>query len=373
MRGSVLLLVLLALLTLAIPFLTVGSAGRLSSPSLTDQGLSDQTPAESGSFDTSPPESSKSSAAEEDIGSGEEYATASFSVKGSDSFSILNLSTGSIDTVPVYDYVLGALASEMPPTFDIEALTAQAVAAHTWAEYSKLYHAQHPDETLNGADFSADPSNDSGYVTKERIKERLGESFDLYYPKLCQAAATACGYLLTYDSKPALTAYHSASSGYTEGSENVWSTSLPYLVPVESEGDPLSPNFAVETDFSCDEMRSLLSSAFPDALLDPAEPNEWIKVLETSPSGYITRVAAGGSEVTGQQLRQALSLRSSCLDIEFDGDKFYITSYGYGHGVGMSQYGAQYMAQNGHTFDEILLHYYPGCVLTAVTPAGLST
>lgn len=289
------------------------------------------------------------------------------SVEQTASFNILDRSNGSVFTVDCEEYIRGAVASEMPASFHSQALAAQAVAAHTWALYSSNRQKEQADETLCGADFSVDTAKAEGYITKERFFERYGSNAQLFWPKICDAAKYASDKIVAFEGEPALTAYHSTSVGETEASENVWTVSLPYLVPVESEGDLLAPNYSVTETFDQKTMRLLLEQAFPEASLPNDSPQKWLVPLETSASGYVTLVRVGGDEVHGQKLRNALGLRSSCFDISFSKGTFSITVKGYGHGVGMSQYGADFMARQGKSCEEILSHYYPNTQIITVS------
>ncbi|MBQ8598705.1 MAG: SpoIID/LytB domain-containing protein, partial [Oscillospiraceae bacterium] len=139
-------------------------------------------------------------------------------------FQIKNASTGLIDTVEIEDFVLGALCSEMPATFHLEALKAQAVSARTWAVYQKLWQKEHPSEELDGADFQADPDNWKGYVTMEQAQERFGENFEEYWSVLTKAVEETKGQVLCYEGEPIAAAYHAISAGRTEAAEYVWGT-----------------------------------------------------------------------------------------------------------------------------------------------------
>lgn len=281
-------------------------------------------------------------------------------------------SSGQVFEIDMEEYLRGATASEMPATFHAEALRAQAVAAHSWAVYSAKMQQLSPDEELKGAHISVDTQKCEGYMTKERFFERYGGSAELFWPKICDAASYAADKIVCYGDEVALTAYHSTSAGKTEASQNVWSTQLPYLVSVESEGDILAPDYKVTETFDRKTMRLLLMQAFPDGEFPSDSPEEWIEVLERSDSGYITSVLVGGEEVHGQKLRNALGLRSSCIDIAFANGTFSITSKGYGHGVGMSQYGADFMARQGKSCEEILSHYYPHTKLLTMTERDIA-
>lgn len=282
-------------------------------------------------------------------------------------FSVYDRSDGEMIMLSADEYIRGAVASEMPATFHQQALNAQAVAAHSWAIYSSELHEISPDDSIMGADFSVDSEKCEGYMTKERFFERYGANAELLWHKICAACDYAVGKTVTYKGETALTAYHSTSAGMTESSDNVWNEGLPYLVPVTSEGDRLAPDYSVTETFDQKTMRLLLTQSFPEAELDNSEPQNWIKAEKRSPSGYVTEVAVGGESAHGQQLRTALRLRSSCFEVEFSSGTFTVTTRGYGHGVGMSQYGADFMARQGHSAEEILAHYYPGTELTEVS------
>ncbi len=275
-----------------------------------------------------------------------------------ESYSVLDRSTGEIAVLPRRDLIRGMLASEMPFSYEPEALRAQAVAAHTWAEYQAL----HPDPALGGADFSADPSKCEGYLTEEKFFELHGSNAKEAWQRICDAADYAETRLLLYEGEPALCAYHAMSAGRTEDAGNVWQTSVPYLVPVDSEGDLEQEDCLVRTKFGTAQMRTLLTLAFPTAVLGE-DPAGWIEVLERSESGYVTQVRVGGAEMHGQKLRTALSLRSTAFDFTYEGGIFSFETKGYGHGVGLSQVGANRLAQEGATAEEILLYYYPGTLL----------
>ncbi|MEG1848932.1 MAG: SpoIID/LytB domain-containing protein [Oscillospiraceae bacterium] len=364
MRLAVSLIALLAALTLAIP-LAAASLARSAPPA--EAQLSQ---AGSPASEPEPPPDRAGLAAAETAAwppRPSDVAPSSPSVTGKRTFSILNRTTQRIEKVDALDYVRGALASEMPPTFHAEALAAQAVAAHTWALYHAAWQREHPDPSLRGADFSFDPPRDEGYLTEKRMRERYGATADAWIPKINAAAAYGAAHALTYEGAPILACYSSSSAGKTESSGNVWSVGLPYLVPVESEGDALAPDFEVTASFPKAEMRRLLTAAFPKAALADGDPANWLVPLERSEGGYITRISVGGREAHGQAVRTALGLRSSCFTVVYSGGSFAITTEGYGHGVGLSQYGADFMARQQSDCAEILAHYYPGTVLSSVT------
>ena len=254
-------------------------------------------------------------------------------------FRILDERTGKVFEVSAQDYVRGALAAEMPPTF-------------------------HP-EALKGADFTADPADWKTYTTKDLFYERYGTLADAWWKTICDAADAAYPYIMLYDDEPIVAAYHSMSSGTTEDASNVWLGGAPYLVPVDSFGDTLAPDYTTTETFTADQVRQALSDGCPDIALGD-DPSSWLTVEERSPSGYVTELSAGDQTISGADLRGMLGLRSSDFSIACDGSSFTFTVNGYGHGVGLSQYGADYMARQGATFDEILTHYYKGAQLAII-------
>ncbi len=279
-----------------------------------------------------------------------------------DEFKILNLTTGEVETVSRRDYIIGAVTAEMPASFSVEALKAQAVAAHTYALRRRLNQQVEQDETLKGADFSADPSKLLGYMTEESARERFGETFDVYWGKITEACDEVLEKVLVYDSQPIVAAYHSMSAGKTEDATTVWKDGAPYLVPVESFGDTLAKNYEVETELAADEVQRLLTEKYVDIKL-PTDKTKWFAVKDHTESGTVTELTAGDVTMTGQDARALFTLRSANFTVSYANKAFTFTTLGYGHGVGMSQYGADYMARQGSTYEEILAHYYPGTAL----------
>lgn len=275
-------------------------------------------------------------------------------------FLILNRSTGEIEQIPVEEYVAGALCAEMPATFHTEALKAQAVSAHTWA----LYCQQQADSTGQAYDFSADPENWEGYVTEEQAKERFGDYFEEYWGKVSSAAQEVVQQILVDEQQqPIVAAYHAISAGWTESAENVWGGELSYLTPVESSWDIHAQGYEQTVSFSSEEIAQLLGALAQPPVLSE-DPAGWFQVMERSGSGYVTLVQVGDLALTGIELREALGLRSSDFDLDYQDGNFTFTTLGYGHGVGLSQYGADYLARQGKGYQEVLAHYYPGSTLT---------
>lgn len=277
---------------------------------------------------------------------------------------VLDFTSGQILEIPMREYVIGAILAEMPPTYNTEALKAQAVAARTYAFRQREKQSLSPAPELMGADISNDSTKYQAYFTPAQAKDFYGSGYETYLAKAEEAADLTDRMILVYNGEPIVAAFHSMSGGRTESAETVWGEYVDYLIPVESKSDKDSPSYLEERIFSADELRKLTESKIPGADFS-GDAESWFSIDETSFSGTVTKMTAGGKEITGMEFRNMLSLRSANFTLSYDSDKstFCITTKGYGHGVGMSQYGANAMAEAGSSFEDILGHYYPGAVL----------
>lgn len=274
-------------------------------------------------------------------------------------FNILNISTNKIQKVSVEDYVRGAVTAELPPTFHPEALKAQAVSAHTYALMNTI------NNNNEGYDFAADPDKWRGYVSMEQAKERFGTKFDTYWGLITKAVDSVMHEVLVYEEEPILAAYHAISSGKTEFAENVWTTPVPYLQSVESEGDLTANGYKSIVTLTKKEVQQKLLS-FDSTIKLPEDPKLWFTQIERSQGGYILSCKVGNKTLHGKEIRTLFALRSSNIKISYEKPNFTFEVVGYGHGVGLSQVGADYMARQGDTYKEILLHYYKGASLEKI-------
>lgn len=273
------------------------------------------------------------------------------SAKSYESFRILT--GGEVREISAKDYIFGVCAGEMPAVYEKEALKAQAVAAYTFACFRKAARADAE------YDLTDNPETDQCFITREVAAERWGEGAEDYSKKLDECIDEVLGIVLTYEGEIAQTVYHAISSGKTVSSEEVWGTALPYLVPVDSVGDTLAKGYLSTASFTADEIAAALSSIATAS----GEASEYFTDILYSDSNRVNSLKYCGVDCTGAQIAKLLSLRSSNFEIAFDGEGFTFTVKGYGHGVGMSQNGANYLAQQGADYKEILLHYYSGCEL----------
>ena len=266
-------------------------------------------------------------------------------------------STGQVVELPIREYVLGAVAAEMPVSWPDEALKAQIVAAHSYALYCRD-HAS----AANGSWLSADPARRQGYLTDAVLHSYWGTDYEANYARLSSLVDSVLGDVLCYDGAAAGTSYFALSNGRTEASENVWGSALPYLVPVDSSTDLSADNYEVTLTLSAAQTGQLLSEGLGIAA-DPAAPGQWFGEPTLTASGYVASLPVCGQTVSGAALRRALGLRSACFTLRYQDGGFCITTRGYGHGVGLSQWGAKALAEQGQGYADILAHYFPGTQL----------
>ncbi len=256
------------------------------------------------------------------------------------------------------EYLPMTVAAEMPAAFDAEALKAQAVALRTYA----LHCMSHPKDSHPDADVCADYGCCAACLGEEQLRENWGAGYDRYWEKILAAVRDTDGQYLAWEDEPALAVFHSSSVGRTESSESVWSA-RPYLVSVSSpETERDVTNLISQVEISAADFSASVLAAFPDAVLD-GSPESWLGEVRRSAGGRVSSMYIGSRELSGTAIRTMFSLRSTDFDLSFDGEKFVFTVRGYGHGVGMSQYGANVMARQGSGYGEILEHYYPGTEL----------
>ncbi|MCR4429748.1 MAG: stage II sporulation protein D [Tepidanaerobacteraceae bacterium] len=266
-----------------------------------------------------------------------------------------------IEKIPLEEYVKGVVAAEMPAGFDMEAIKAQAVAARTyvylrWKKNGGSGCSLHPE-----ADVCDDPTHCQAWITKGEMLRKWGIfSYYHYYSKINQAVSATEGMILLYDGKPIDPLFFSTSNGKTENSEEVWEKYIPYLRSVTSPGEETSPRFLVIKQIPVDDVVDKLRQKWPDIIIDSKNPERQWKVLEFSAGGRIKTMQLGNKVIKGTEFRQLFDLNSTDIKWERTGKNIKFTCIGFGHGVGMSQYGANAMARNGATFVDILKHYYTG-------------
>lgn len=247
--------------------------------------------------------------------------------------------------VPFEDYIVGVLAGEMPVSFELEALKAQAVAARSYvmkkmqANIDKEYDVV--DTVMNQV-----------YLDDEHLQEVWKEDYTNNINKIKQAVLETFNEYLEYDGKVVDAMFFSTSVGATENSEEVFSSKVPYLRSVSSSWDSISPVYEVNYTFNLEDFYNKLNLNYSESLN--------IELLETTSTGRVKKLKINGVTLEGNTVVSNLKLKSNHFTIKLEESKVYITTKGYGHGVGMSQYGAQAMALEGYKYDEILKYYYQG-------------
>ena len=267
-----------------------------------------------------------------------------------------------VETMSMETYLQGVLRAEMPASFQQEALKAQAVAARTYVLY-KMAHgpiASHPE-----ADACDDVACCQAFRSEEEAAADWGAQTLQYETRIRSAVAETDGQAVLYQGEPALTVFHSSSAGATRDAQEVWSSSVPYLQSVASpEGEEQVPDYHSQTGFTPEAFRELFLARYPGADLD-GEPSNWFTNIRQQETGTVTSLQVGGVELSGDDLRSLLGLRSAAFTISFGDGEILFSTTGYGHGVGMSQYGANVMAEEGKDYREILTWYYTGTTVDA--------
>lgn len=278
--------------------------------------------------------------------------------KEEDTISVFMTSVNETEVMDMRDYIIGAVSAEVPASYDEEAIKAQALAAVTFAEYRKKNGG---DEDIQGADVSDDSSRHQGYMTKDEMQEKWGEAFETYYEKVSEAVDEVLGKVITFDGEPIMAAYHAISPGKTESAQNMWGKDIEYLRSVDSEWDKDSTRYSSEVILTAKEVEEILSNS--ENADFSSDKSEWIKIKSTSDTGTVLEAEVCGIKMTGMEIRNLFSLRSPTFEAEYEDGDFIFSVSGYGHGVGMSQNGANCMAKDGKTYEEIIAHYYPGTVI----------
>lgn len=265
---------------------------------------------------------------------------------------------GKLLLITVEDYLVGVLAGEMPAGYQPEALKAQAIAARTYLFYKKTnkgcsYYEQ--------ADICSDAAHCQAWLTVAERQAKWGSDYAQYTEKLLSAVRATAGLILLYQNKPIEALYHGSSQGSTENAANVYGSSLPYLVAVSSP-ENASMNIDTTQTFTITQALELLKKAFPACGLTKGNLAAGLRIKELNQSGRVASVQVGSVTCTGVELRRALGLKSANFTLSFSG-VLTVVSMGKGHGLGMSQAGAEVFARQGKGYAEILSHYYPGTAL----------
>ena len=262
---------------------------------------------------------------------------------------------GTVEQLGMDEYLWGVVAAEMPASFEQEALKAQACAARTYTVVCQDSGGEkHP-----GADICADSTCCQAYTSPSAAQARWGLNAGEYSEKIRLAVEQTDGLGVLYQGEPIQALFFSSAAGRTVDAVEVWGNEVDYLKSVASPEGEEVPNYHTQESFSPEQVRTLVLEAYPGADLS-GDPSGWFGQASRNEGGAVTSIPVGGVTLTGAQVRSLFSLRSAAFTVSWDGSGFIFDVTGYGHGVGMSQYGANAMARAGDGFADILTWYYTG-------------
>lgn len=265
--------------------------------------------------------------------------------------------TNNIEEVPLETYVTSVVASEMPADFELEALKAQAIAARTYVVNHLLHQENEEQMTMT------DTTEHQVYKNEEELKTLWGNDFRWKMDKITNAVTATQNEIITYEEEPITPTFFSMSNGYTEDAEAYWGNELPYLKSVESKWEEDNPKFK--------EQKILPVTEVANKLEIPLSAIDQMKIdLTRNASHRVSKVTFDDTDFTGREVREKLGLRSNDFSVEQKKDHFIFTTKGFGHGVGMSQYGANGMAKEGNTYEDIIHHYYQDVQISSMTEAA---
>ena len=265
------------------------------------------------------------------------------------------------------EYIVGVVSAEMPAYYDFEALKAQAVASRTYTLYSMAHGGCH---TNPDADVCTNSKCCQAYSTHERMQNTWKSDYANNYNRIAQAVMGTAGEVLVYDGKLCDALYHACSGGQTEDSENVYANALPYLRGVSSPYE--DPMRTEDVPIGEDALVELIAAKYPESGITAENVREGIEIAESYPSGRVKTLRLGKTKITGKQARSLFGLRSAMFTVTWSEDGIVFHTKGFGHGVGLSQNGANGMAKHGSDYREILLHYYTGVSIASYGADGIT-
>lgn len=264
-----------------------------------------------------------------------------------------------VENIPLEEYVAGVVASEMPAEFELEALKAQALTARTFIVKAMLNPGK--DDSLPEEAIVTDTIMHQVYKGNDELEALWGDDFNKKLAKIVEAVTETKGQILTYEGEPIQASFFSTSNGFTVNSEDYWKNEYPYLRSVESPWDKKSPKYVQKVKLQVRTVEEKLGVLIK-------KDGKVGKVVATTSGKRIGKFAIGKKEFTGKEIREKLGLRSTDFQMEKKGKEITITTKGYGHGVGLSQYGANGMAEEGKSYKEIVNYYYKGIEITDYKP-----
>lgn len=304
----------------------------------------------------------------EPISSGDAITAGSFSQPFS--ISVWNTETNQVENIEFEEYITGVLAGEMPPTYNIEALKAQAVAARSFIlSKAEDYFSGNIPEQHHGAMICTDPGHCKAWNRLSSAKKTWDIRYaNDYENKIKSAVLLTSGEYMTYDNRVVKAYFYAMSSGRTENVKDVWGVAIPYLKSVSSREDIGSDGFESMFTIEKDDFIQRLKSQRPN--IDISDIYSMVSDVKRTEGGGVDKIKIGNEEFSGAEIRKIFDLRSTNFDIECKNNKVTFKVKGYGHGVGMSQNGANVLAEAGMKYDEILKHYYSGVSIVNLYKKG---
>ena len=278
--------------------------------------------------------------------------------KDSPIINVYNVSKNKIEKIDIEEYLYGVLSSEMPSTFDEEALKAQAIAARTYVIYKM------ENNITSGHKISSVCTNSAhcqAYTSYDDLKKIKGEDWiKSDYVKVKKAVDDTKGQIVSYEEKAILPLYFSTSSGKTENSKDVFSTQYPYLVSVDSPYEENSPKYSTTYSIKKSKFIKYIKNIYPQINISLDKLDKEVSIVDRTDGGCVKIIEVGNVKISGTDMRKILNLNSANFTINYNNDEMNFTVKGYGHGVGMSQWGAEGMAKKGYKYYDILFHYFKG-------------
>lgn len=265
------------------------------------------------------------------------------------------LEEGGVEEMTLAEYLWRVVAAEMPASFEGEALRAQAVCARTYT----LWKQAAGNHSADSADLCDRSTCCQAYITHSEAEAKWADLAEVYTARIANAVADTDGEILTYNGNPIQAVFFSSSTELTEDAAAVWGNSVPYLQAVSSPEREEVPNYRSTVTLTAAQLKSQASAAGLGANLS-GDPSQWITQISYTASGRVSSLRLGGISLSGAAARALFGLRSACFEVEEQGGTFTFRVTGYGHGVGMSQYGANAMATDGAQWEEIVIHYFTG-------------
>ncbi len=289
--------------------------------------------------------------------------TAEYNYNKYNTIKLLHTKTQEIEEIKLDEYLYGVVSAEMPASFEKEALKAQAVVARTYT----IYKIENNEGKHGEANICDDSSCCQAWISKEdRFAKWEESSREANWNKIVEAVESTKGKYITYEGKPINAFFHSNSGGKTETTLNVWGGSgYPYLQSVSTSGEDAYTQYKSEVTLTKEEFINKIKEKYSDFEID-FNDEKCISILEYTEGNRVKKIRIGNKEFSGVEIRTLIGLKSANFNIEIKGDNIYFSVLGYGHGVGMSQTGADSMAKEGKNYEEIIKHFYTGVEISNI-------